>query len=97
MHLTLFGGAVSVVEFPPQIPVLEIVSLAVSRLSFCSVAAALKAQREDRYHWIRATPLFSGEKGIVVRFLLGELFRQFENSASSAEIANIQAVDRLLP
>ena len=66
----------------------------VSRLSFSSIAPALKALREDRYNRVRATALFSGEKDIAVRLLLGE--SHFDNSRTQRllpEIANIQAVD----
>ena len=98
-HLTLFGSAVSVVEFPPhrkflcwmvqKFPVRS--CFTVCRLCFCPASPALKALREDRYHWVRTTPLSSGEKDISFYFLLEELIWQFKNSASSAEIADIQA------
>ena len=66
-HLTLFGSAVSVVEFPPyrkflcwtlqKFPVRS--CFTVYRLSFCRVLPpALKGLQEDRYHCVRATPLF---------------------------------------
>ena len=95
-HLALFGTAVSVVAFPPQILVLKFHvrrgCFTVSRLSFCSVAPALNALCEDNYHWVRATPLFSEEKDIAVRFLLGESY--FDNSRTQRlPDANTEAVD----
>ena len=81
-HFTLFGSAVSVVEFPPhrkflcwmlqKFPVRRSCST-VCWLSFCRVSPALKALREDRYHWVRATPHFL-EENVAVRFLLGERY-----------------------
>ena len=100
-HLTLFGSAVSVVEFPRKFLCWMLQKFhvrrrcfTVLRLSFCSIALALKALREDHYHRVRATPLFSGEKDIAVRLLLGE--SHFNNSRTQRllpEIANIQSVD----
>ena len=80
-HLTLFGSADSVVEFPPhrkflcwmlqKFPVRS--CFTVCWLIFCPASPALKALREDRYHWVRATPLFFLEENVTVRFLLREL------------------------
>ena len=77
-YLTLFGSAVSVVEFPPHRKFLcwmlqkfpSGVFSQLEELGFCRVSLALKAVREDGYHGVRATPLFSGEKDISVCFCL---------------------------
>ena len=62
-----------VVEFPPQIPVSDAEKFhvkrgcfTVRRLSFCPVSPTLKVLRENRYHWIRATPLFSANQDTAV-------------------------------
>ena len=101
-RLTLFGSAVSVVEFSPhrkflcwmvqKFPVRRS-CFTVCRLSFCPVSPALKALREDRYHWVRATPHFFLEENVAVRFLLRE--RYFDNSRTQRllKIANIEAPD----
>ena len=53
-----------------------------ARLSFCSVAPALRALREDRYHRVRATPLFFWRERYCSTFSAWrESFQQFENSA----------------
>ena len=81
-HFTLFGSAVSVVEFPPhrkflcwmvhKFPVRRS-CFTVCRLSFCGVSPALKALREDRYHWSVPRPVFL-EENVAARFLLGERY-----------------------
>ena len=79
-HFTLFGSAVSVVEYPThrkllcwtlqKFPVRRS-CLTVGRLSFCGVSPALKALREDCYHWSVPRPVFL-EENVAVRFRLGE-------------------------
>ena len=91
-HLTLFGSAVSVVEFPPhrkflcwmlhKFPVRRS-CFTVCRLCFCGVSPALKELREDRYHYVRATPLFFRRRTLQYVFCLE--IGTFENSASSED------------
>ena len=82
-RFTLFGSAISVVEFPPhrkflwwmvQKFLVRRSCLTVCRLSFCGVSPALKALREDRYHCVRPRPFFFQEENIAVRFLLGDRY-----------------------
>ena len=76
-HLTLFGSGASVVEFRPQIPLLDASDVSRQERFFhslktqrvCPVSPALKALREDRFTGSVPRPFFPKRKPL--RFLLG--------------------------
>ena len=82
-RLTLFGSAVSVVEFPPaaQVPLLDASEVSRQEKFFHSlqtqflscIAASFEITARRPLSLLRATPLFL-EENVAVRFLLGERY-----------------------
>ena len=99
-HFTLFGSAVSVVEFPPapQVPLLD--GSEVSRqeklfhslqtLFLSCIASFESTARRPLYHWVRATPHFLEENVAVT---LSAWRKVLSRTQRLPKIANIEALD----